>query len=91
MTYKLLLKEPIYALNEEGAESWFVNSYHAADEDEGLDLDEVDIRYEKFHNVKLLTEKRPVRVSAYEHLYDYVLGVEFPSEADAILFKLRWA
>lgn len=91
MTYKLMLKQPIYALNEEGAESWFVNSYNAADKDEGLDIDQVDTRYERRYKVKLITEKRPVQVSAFERYYDYVLGVEFPSEADAILFKLKWS
>lgn len=91
MSYKLLLKQPIYALNEEGAESWFVNSYNAADKDKGLDLEQVDERYERMFKVKLLIEKRFVQVSAFERPYDYVLGVEFPSEADAILFKLRWS
>lgn len=91
MSYKLLLKEPIYALNEEAAESWFVNSYEAADQDKGLDLEQVDARYERLFKVKLLTEKRAVQVSAFEHYYDYVIGVEFPSEAEAVLFKLRWS
>lgn len=94
MTYKLKFKEPFYALNEDGAESWFVKSYETVDnEGGGIDLEEVDAEYEKRFKVKLLTEMKEVTHSntGFVDKYEYVIGVEFPSEADATLFVLRWS
>ena len=93
MSYRFMFKEPFYSLSEESAESWFVNSYDAVDDDEGTDLDIVDAKYQRVYNVKIITESKTIthENTNFEDKYDFVAGVEFESEADAVMFILRWS
>lgn len=89
MSYTFKFKKPFYQLDDEGAESWFVNSYKIVDPDDGehQELEEADKKYERRFKVKLIVENID---PALPHIY-YVTGVEFPSEAEATLFVLKWA
>lgn len=93
MSYKFMFKEPFYSIGDDSVETWFVKSYEAADTDEGDDIDEADAKFQRAYNVKLIIEPRYIK-SPYQQIddrYDFVTGVEFPSEAEATMFVLRWS
>ncbi len=89
MSYTFKFKKPFYKLDDEGAESWFVNSYNVIDppDSEHQEVEESDRKYERRFKVKLLVDNPDPK---NPHTY-YVTGVEFPSEGDATMFILRWA
>ena len=89
MTYKFMFKEPIYSLNDENAESWFVNSYLAVDDNDTSDYEEADAEFQKRYNVKLIFKTKKFENETRQ--YEYIAGVEFESEAEAVLFALRWS
>ena len=90
MTYKLMFKEPFYKLDDVGAENWFVNSYNAVDDDADSSSDtEIDAAYQKLYKVKFIVEPRSIAADAPS--FDYIAGIKFASEADAVMFILRWS
>jgi hypothetical protein len=83
MSYIFTLHNPIMNFNEP---AWFNNSYGTINELDYADVDITDAEYEKRFNVKLIYGQpndgetmRPIR------------AIEFPSEADALLFILKWS
>ena len=88
MTYKFMFREPIYSLEDENAETWFTNSYLAIDDDVS-DYAEVDAKYQKIYKVKLLFKS--TKLENETRPYNFIAGVEFKSEAEAVLFALRWS
>jgi hypothetical protein len=65
---------------------WFSNSYSSIPELEYADVDLVDAQYEKKFNVRLIYGEPPENETMRP-----IMAVEFPSEADAMLFMLRWS
>ena len=92
MTYKFMFKEPIYSIEDENAESWFTNSYLAVD-DNNRDYEEVDRDYQRIYKVKLLFKSQLITrdVDNETRPYEFIAGVEFENEAEAVLFALRWS
>jgi hypothetical protein len=80
--YQLKFQEPI--VNIELC-PWFQKSYDSI-EDNLMDVDIVDRKYEKKFGVKLIYGT-PESKDAIKP----ILAVEFPSKSEAVLFVLKWS
>lgn len=81
MSYIIRFDHPMRNL---GHYDWFDRSYRSLHDwdDPDLKLEQVDREYEQRFNVRLLYESDSEAP---------LVGVEFPSEADAALFLLKWS
>ena len=83
MTYKFVLSKPIS--NNIDVMPWFMRSYETIPDWEYRDVKDVDKDYEAKFNLKLVYGETTGNELAP------IVAIEFPSEADATLFVLRWA
>lgn len=83
MPYQLKFQEPI--VNTELC-PWFSKSYGSIEDWEYLDVDIVDLEYEKKFGVKLIYGT-PERKDALKP----IVAIEFPNETKAVLFVLKWS
>lgn len=83
MSYRYQFSSPIKNIEEC---NWFDRSYESIEDWDHRDVDDVDRDYEKRFNVKLIYDKVDKETDVRP-----ILAVEFPSEAEATLFFLRWS
>lgn len=83
MTYRITFPKPL--INPVDEYPWFKNSYESIDDWELNDVDIVDLEYEQKFGLKL------IYIIPEDNGVKPIVAIEFPSEADATLFMLRWS
>ena len=82
MSYQLKFKEPIVNID---LCPWFSKSYDSI-EDNLMDVDIVDRKYEKKFGVKLI-----YGIPESKDALKPIVAIKFPSKAEAVLFVLKWS
>lgn len=93
MSYTVMLDKAIDddVVDDENP-SWIANSYKTIPNYQHGDYDKIDRQYEQTFNLKILYVKKE-RKAMTGTMYDdsTIIGIEFPSKDDAIMFMLRWS